>query len=312
MKNILIRVKCRLKELVAETKARKRLKKVLAQPKNDVKKVVFMVHYIPSWIRHKLIYDALCASDKAEAFILCVPSDINEKDPAKNDIYHYFKERGYDVINAINEDGSSVTINANKVDISSVADDVTADVITGLTLSASNGESSSTIKLKYGSLVLKSVSISMTGMVTFSDLETDGYTTINGSNITTGTISADRIDTESLACTAVYAKDYPSGHYFALNGNWGDFGIFSPNADSTNNPMDESCVFGAYHEEFQTVNFYCFGYNFMGFNATYHETLFAKGQWDFTNAKFLGTLDFSTATNIIYPATTSLTAVFGG
>ena len=217
-----------------------------------------------------------------------------------------------EIIAAINEDGSSVTINANKVDISSVADDVTADVITGLTLSASNGESSSTIKLKYGSLVLKSVSISMTGMVTFSDLETDGYTTINGSNITTGTISADRIDTESLACTAVYAKDYPSGHYFALNGNWGDFGIFSPNADSTNNPMDESCVFGAYHEEFQTVNFYCFGYNFMGFNATYHETLFAKGQWDFTNAKFLGTLDFSTATNIIYPATTSLTAVFGG
>lgn len=225
---------------------------------------------------------------------------------------------GTDVVNsakiiaAINEDGSSVTISANKVDISSVTDDVTDQVLDGLTLSASNGESSSTIKLKYGSLVLKSVSISMSGMVTFSDLETDGYTTINGSNITTGTISADRIDTDSLACTAVYALDYPSGYYFALNGGWGDFGIFSPNAGSTNDPTDESCVFGAYQSDFQAINFYCFGYNFMGFNATTSNTLFAKGNWDFTNAYFTGTLDFSTATNIIYPATTSLTAVFGG
>ena len=112
MKKILIRVKYKLKEIVAEAKARKRLRKVLSQPKNEVKKVVFMVHYIPSWIRHKLIYDALCASDKAEAFILCVPSDINETDPAKNDIYNYFKERGYDVINAINEDGSLFDLKA--------------------------------------------------------------------------------------------------------------------------------------------------------------------------------------------------------
>ncbi|MBQ8836284.1 MAG: phage tail protein [Clostridia bacterium] len=216
-----------------------------------------------------------------------------------------------EIIAAINEDGSSVTINANKVDISSVADDVTADVITGLTLSASNGEYSSTIKLKYGSLELDSVSIYMDGMVTFTDLETDGYTTINGSNITTGTISADRIDTESLACTAVYAKDYPNGHYFALDGDWGDFGIFSPNAESTNDPRDSSCVFGAFQSDIKAINFYCFGYNFMGFNATTSNTLFAKGKWDFTSAYFTGVLDFSTATNIIYPDTTSVVAVFG-
>ncbi|MBQ5816389.1 MAG: CDP-glycerol glycerophosphotransferase family protein, partial [Oscillospiraceae bacterium] len=82
------------------------------KPKSEIKKVVFMVHYIPSWIRHELIYKELCESDKAEAYILCVPSDINEKDPAKNDIYNYFKERGYDVINAINEDGSLFDLKA--------------------------------------------------------------------------------------------------------------------------------------------------------------------------------------------------------
>lgn len=40
--------------------------------------------------------------------------------------------------------------------------------------------------------------IDLTGAVTFNDLSTSGKTTINGSNITTGTISADRIDAESI------------------------------------------------------------------------------------------------------------------
>ena len=40
--------------------------------------------------------------------------------------------------------------------------------------------------------------IQITGVVTFNDLENAGSTTINGSNITTGIISADRIDTENF------------------------------------------------------------------------------------------------------------------
>ena len=39
-------------------------------------------------------------------------------------------------------------------------------------------------------VVVSSKSISFSGMVTFSDLSTAGQTTINGSNITTGTIDA--------------------------------------------------------------------------------------------------------------------------
>ncbi len=106
MKKLFIRVKYKIKEIFADIKAVGRLKKTAQKPKNEIRKIVFMVHYIPSWIRHELIYKELCQSDKAEAIILCVPSDITETDPEKNDIYNYFTERGYSAINAINEDGS--------------------------------------------------------------------------------------------------------------------------------------------------------------------------------------------------------------
>ena len=62
--------------------------------------------------------------------------------------------------------------------------------VNSITLSVSNGESSSTIKLLRDGVVVSSKSISFSGMVTFSDLSTAGQTTINGSNITTGTIDA--------------------------------------------------------------------------------------------------------------------------
>ncbi len=62
--------------------------------------------------------------------------------------------------------------------------------VNGMTLSVSNGSSSSTIKLLANGVILSSQSISFSGMVTFTDLSTSGWTTINGDNITTGTIEA--------------------------------------------------------------------------------------------------------------------------
>ncbi len=71
-----------------------------------------------------------------------------------------------------------------------------------LTLSVTNGEKSSVIKLNKDGVALSSATIAFTGDVVFkSDLSTAGSTTINGANITTGKISADRIDTSTL-----YAK----------------------------------------------------------------------------------------------------------
>lgn len=62
--------------------------------------------------------------------------------------------------------------------------------VNGMTLSVTNGSSSSTIRLLANGVQLSSQSISFSGMVSFTDLSTSGWTTINGDNITTGTIEA--------------------------------------------------------------------------------------------------------------------------
>lgn len=62
-----------------------------------------------------------------------------------------------------------------------------------ITLSVSNGETSSTIKLMSGSTEIDSAEIKLTGVVTFAGLK-DGTTTIDGGCIKTGTIDADRLN----------------------------------------------------------------------------------------------------------------------
>lgn len=66
-----------------------------------------------------------------------------------------------------------------------------------ITISVSNSETSSTIKLMAGETVLSSQEIKMSGLVTLSALSA-GTTTINGACIKTGKISADRIDVGDL------------------------------------------------------------------------------------------------------------------
>ncbi len=68
--------------------------------------------------------------------------------------------------------------------------------VNGLSITASNGTQSSTLKLTSNGVQLSSTTVKITGMVTFADLSTSGSTTINGSNITTGVISA--IDISSV------------------------------------------------------------------------------------------------------------------
>ncbi len=57
-------------------------------------------------------------------------------------------------------------------------------------LTVSNGSTSSRMYLTANGVAISSARISFTGYVTFSSLESDGGTTINGGNITTGTIRA--------------------------------------------------------------------------------------------------------------------------
>ena len=67
-----------------------------------------------------------------------------------------------------------------------------------ISLTVTNGESSSSFVLKLGQATLSSGSITFNGMVTFNDLSTSGSTTINGDNITTGTIDASQVTVSNL------------------------------------------------------------------------------------------------------------------
>ena len=100
--------------------------------------------------------------------------------------------------------GSSVTVSATTA---AQAATIAADAVNGITLSVTNGASSSTIKLKNGNVEIASGTIQFTGVVTFTDLSTAQTTTsINGANIRTGTISADRIDVDSLKVKTIYGE----------------------------------------------------------------------------------------------------------
>ena len=70
-------------------------------------------------------------------------------------------------------------------------------------LSVTNGETSSSFKLTAGTATLSSGDIKFTGFVTFAGLS-GGTTTIDGACVKTGTISADRIDVNSLKVSKIY------------------------------------------------------------------------------------------------------------
>ena len=110
--------------------------------------------------------------------------------------------------------------------------------------------------------------------------ELSGAVEINGDLITTGTISADRIDAENLACTRLYAKGNDK-FYAKLNGGYGDFGIYSPDALDDASPQDSKCLFGIYNT-IDGVSLYMRGSLFLRRGAL--GSISAYGTWDFSNA----------------------------
>ena len=200
------------------------------------------------------------------------------------------------IIAAINDDTSSVSINAGKIDLTAYAKssevydeayEAAGDAIyDGITLTTTNGSTSSTIRIKHNGVTIDSASVSFSGVVTFDDLETEGNTTINGANITTGTISADYIDTEQLACTRLYAKNNPNGYFAKLNGSYGDFGIFNSSASDSTNSKSSYCMFGIYHNV-PSISLYSYGYKYMLVNSS-NDKVTAYGTWDFSSATVNG------------------------
>lgn len=89
----------------------------------------------------------------------------------------------------------SQTVDGIKTRVSNTEGDISKleQFADGLTLSVSNGSTSSVIALKSGSTTIKSQTINMTGLVTYTGLE-NGTTVINGGCIQTGLINANRLD----------------------------------------------------------------------------------------------------------------------
>lgn len=72
--------------------------------KSNIINVIFIVQYLPSWQNLKPIYDRMLKDSRYNPTIVCVPFRyINEKDALiNNDVYKYFKQKGYkNVINSI-------------------------------------------------------------------------------------------------------------------------------------------------------------------------------------------------------------------
>ena len=98
-------------------------------------------------------------------------------------------------------EGNISTLQQTSVSMSSTISSLSGEVteitqtVNGLSLSATNGTSSSTLRLLANGIQMSSTNISFSGMVTFTDLSsTSSGTVINGGNITTGTISAITIE----------------------------------------------------------------------------------------------------------------------
>lgn len=85
-----------------------------------------------------------------------------------------------------------------------------------ITLAVSNGADRSTITLTGDGITTQAITIKFTGNIVFqSDLSSEGETNINGGNITSGTISAARIDVDNLTVKALKTTTHREGSSYA-------------------------------------------------------------------------------------------------
>lgn len=95
--------------------------------------------------------------------------------------------------------------------------------VNGFSISASNGSSSSTLYLTSNGITMASARITFSGMVTFTDLSTGGFTSINGANLMTGTVTADKIQGGSV--TLLTAAGLVAGNLSITGAITADFSV---------------------------------------------------------------------------------------
>ena len=122
------------------------------------------------------------------------------------------------------------TVNSFKTRIETAEGNITSVTQTANKINwlVKSGASASDFTMTDRAVKLVADKIDLSGYVTVSALGTAGKTTINGANITTGTIHADRIDTSTLKVKTIYSqsgkvslKEYTSTTmYIGGDGTW--------------------------------------------------------------------------------------------
>lgn len=122
------------------------------------------------------------------------------------------------------------TVNNFKTRIETAEGNITAVTQTANKINwlVKSGTSASDFTMTDRAVKLVADTIDLSGYVTISALGTAGKTSINGANITTGTIHADRIDTSTLKVKTIYSqsgkvslKEYTSNTmYIGGDGTW--------------------------------------------------------------------------------------------
>ena len=193
-----------------------------------------------------------------------------------------------------------------------------------ITLSVSNGETSSTIKLLAGGVQIASQIIQMDGLVTFTGLE-EGTTVINGGCIQTGNIHAqylnltgaitfpdlssdvqgeinNAVDTANDAYDLAYGNQLPSyiksthidatkiqsPQVYAGEFYGNEFNVYAEGEDGSFSLF--APVAGKYYHMLEISYFWSTG-SFVSFGSPAG----ARAAWDFGNTDFYGNVDFSGA-----------------
>lgn len=123
------------------------------------------------------------------------------------------------IYNTADGGGSSHTFTSNITAVKLEEGEVSTDWSAAPEDKTGNNEIISKINVSPENITISASKVDLQGYVTFSNLSTSGQTAINGANITTGTISADRIGANSITAAKINLTDLFSQNITATNFN---------------------------------------------------------------------------------------------
>lgn len=148
----------------------------------------------------EMTHDALCAAD------ISAPTDkeIDHEYPYISSLNRQIKRRLQTIETTLYVGPESIVASVKDIDGRITQVSQTADKINWLVAS---GTDATNFTMTDRAVELVSASINLTGYVTFNSLTEAGSTAINGANITTGKIAAERIDVSELHLMKLYNQN---------------------------------------------------------------------------------------------------------